>query len=192
MKTGCDKMMYDKNERKISLAKESGCGAEVALAPIRKGDEERFRLLARQEHVLRFLPDMEMTPAYAARLAARSRDEALFSPCDQMRLFGIYAGDTLAGALTLGPVYEAGYRVTVGFFLGSDFLGQGIAEKAVRKALAIAREAGAAEAAALTECGNEPARKLLEKVGFREEKRLGIRRSGEREKRETIVAVYRL
>ena len=163
---------------------------EPTLRPIREGDEERFRTLAGEKHVLRFLPEMEMTPRYAEKLAEESRLYAVFSPCDQMRLFGIYQGEELAGALTLGPVYEAGYQVTLGFFLGSGYLGKGLASGAVRKALEIAREAGAPAVFALTDAENARSVRLLEKVGFREEKRSDLRLYGKREKTETILWKY--
>ncbi|MCQ2446169.1 MAG: GNAT family N-acetyltransferase [Clostridia bacterium] len=163
---------------------------ELTLEPIHEGDEERFRSIAGEEHVLRFLPDMEMTAAYASRLASHSRAAENFSPKEQMRLFGIYREKELVGALTLGPVYEAGYRVTVGFFLGKAWLGRGIAGKKKKKALELAKNDEIQEVCALAESENERSRKLLERIGFREETRLFTRRSGEREKRETVLYTY--
>ena len=165
---------------------------EPELCPLRAGDAELFRALAGEEEVVRFLPDMRMTESYAAHLAEVSRMSAEFSPTEQQRLCGIYVGETLIGGLTLGPVYETGYRVTVGFFLGKAYRGRGWGRAAVKKALALARDAGAGEVAALAETANVKSLALLEAVGFQKKETLALRLCGEREKRSFILMIMTL
>lgn len=164
----------------------------TTLQPIREADELCFFEIATSDFVTNRLPDWKMTATYARRLAAHSRDAAFLSPADQLLLFGIYEGETLAGALSLGPVYECGYRVTLGFFVGEAFARRGIAGRAIAQAEQIAAAHGIEELHALAEGDNAASIARLQKSGYSVKEELYLRRDGEREKRRNLHFVKKI
>ena len=155
----------------------------ITLAPIREEDAESFCRMANRPEVIRWLPDFRMTLTLAEKLARESRETAFLSPREQPRLYGIYEGDALRGALSLGPVYETGYRPSLGFFLSREAEGRGVASRAVELAMAILGREGAESLFALTETGNHRAARVLESRGFEKIGTRSFRPAGEREKR---------
>ena len=98
--------------------------------------------------------------------AAATRDQLaawLSSPTPDIR-FGIWLDGRLIGRLYLGPEDPPAWRI--GYWLGADSTGQGIATIACRAAIEHARQLGASEIRAQITIGNEASVGVVRRLGF--------------------------
>ena len=98
--------------------------------------------------------------------ASATRDQLatwLSAATDDIR-FGIWLDGSLVGRVYLGPVDPPSRAI--GYWLGAESTGQGIATIACRAAIEYARRLGASEIHAQITKGNDPSIAIVRRLGF--------------------------
>ena len=126
--------------------------------------------ISREEHILKFVED--------GRVPEEEQKEKLLAYIDNIYSFydygiwGIFdkADGSLIGLISLDlltSIEEAQYET--GFFIRRERLGQGFAKEVIEMVISYAKnKLSASELIAITDCDNEPAKRLLDKSGFTE------------------------
>ena len=130
----------------------------TSIRPLGVGDSEAFVALVERNRA--HLPEQWEATASADDLAAYLRE-----PWDANVRFGVWVDGALAGRVDLVPVHPPHW--TIGYWLGADHRGRGVATEACALAIEHARAAlGATEVYAGVTHGNDASVRVLERLGF--------------------------
>jgi ribosomal-protein-serine acetyltransferase len=159
-----------------AIALESGCG--ISIIPVASEHAVMLAALADRniDHLGAYLP---MVASLSSPAAARAHLEGAVARADQGETleWHLFSGGALCGAIRVKNIDADDRKAEIGYFIGSEFAGQGIVSAAVRRVLAYCFECLQLNRMELR-CAstNERSIRVAERLGFTRE---GLLRQGE-------------